>query len=464
MIEQLRAAYEAAKAALHERKSALDAAHKRVIDAPDDTDPAELEQLQADFDKEAESFDEQAAEVERCRVNLEAAEKREKLVADNPVTDKAGQPASARGSLKHELTYRPDAADRSFFRDAFAAQFQMDTQARERLESHQREMADAYRERGIQLRDVGTSAFAGLVTPVYLEEQFVEYRRAGFPLYDWVRKIALPSSGMTVNLGRLTTGTDAAAQASENAAVQETNADDTLLTVDVRTYAGMQDVSRQALERGQFVDQVLFDDLTRAYFTKLGDAVYNADGTSGTHLGIRSTSGIVAVTYTDASPTVAEFWPKLHDAIQQINANLFAPANVIVMHPRRWGWLAAAVDSSNRPLVVPNPVTGANPFGVGGAAGYGVPVGSIAGLPVLTDGNIGTALGAGTEDVVLVLATSELFFWQEGDGMPRRFQFEQPAAPQSIRLAVWGYSAFSAGRLPKASAVISGTGLIAPTF
>jgi HK97 family phage major capsid protein len=466
MVEQLRAAYDAATAELRERKEALDAAHKRVLD-PDD--PAELAEREADFNKAAEAFDEQAAEVERTRVNLEAAEKREKIVADNPVTDKAGQPATARGSLKRELTYRPDTPERSFFRDAYAAQFQMDGQARDRLDSHTREMHDEYRDRGIVMheperRDVGTGAFTGLVTPVYLEDQFVNFRRAGFPLYDWMRKLPLPGTGMTVNIGRLTTGTAAAAQASENAAVQETDADDTLLAINVRTYAGQQDVARQALERGLYVDQVIYEDLTRAYFTKLGDACYNADGTSGTHLGIRSTSGIVAVTYTDASPTVPELWPKLQDAIQQVNAGIFAPANVIVMHPRRWGWLNASLDGSSRPYLVPNTAVAANPFAVGGAAGYGVPVGSLSGLPVLTDGNIATTLGGGTEDNILVIGTSELFFWQEGDGSPRRFQFEQSAAPQSIRLAVWGYSAFTAGRYPLASANVSGSGLAAPSF
>lgn len=455
---QHRAAVDAHTAA----RTAYQAVEQRISDLADDTPADDVNALANELDTVGQTLEDTHAEIERTKHNLETAERRAAL----PVEER--RPATARGSLKRELTYRPD-TNGSFFRDAYLAQFSMDTAARERIESHTREMHDEYRDRGIQMheperRDVGTGAFTGLVTPVYLEDQFVAYRRAGFPLYEWMRKLQLPGSGMTVNIGRLTTGTAVAAQSAENAAVQETDSDDTLLTINVRTYSGQQDISRQAMERGIGVDQVIYEDLTRAYFTKLGDACYNADGTSGTHLGIRSTVGIVAVTYTDGSPTVPELWPKLQDAIQQVNAGIFAPARVIVMAPRRWGWANAAVDSSNRPYVVPNAGGPTNALGVGGAAGYGAPVGSISGLPVITDGNVPLTVGGGTEDVIFVLGTDELFFWQEGDGSPRRFQFEQAAAPQSVRLAVWGYSAFSAGRLPLASAVISGTGLAAPSF
>jgi HK97 family phage major capsid protein len=246
--------------------------------------------------------------------------------------------------------------------------------------------------------------------------------------------------------------------------VQETNIDDTLLTVNVRTYAGQQDVSRQALERSELVDVVVFGDLIADYFTKLDDAILNADGTSGTHLGIRSTGSIISVAYTDASPTVPELYPKGADAVQQIETNRYMPPMLWVMHPRRWAWMLAALDTTNRPLVVPNANGPFNALAVGQAVEYGQIVGTWHGLPVLTDANLPTNAGAGTEDVIIATRTPDLLFWQDGDGSPRQFTFEQANAPQSIRLAVWGYSAFTAGRYPKASASIGGTGLIAPTF
>jgi hypothetical protein len=136
------------------------------------------------------------------------------------------------------------------------------------------------------------------------------------------------------------------------------------------------------------------------------------------------------------------------------------------MHSRRWGWGTAALDSSNRPLFVPDTNGPFNAVAVGEAAGYGQVMGRIHGLPVITDDNIKTNLGAGTEDVMLVVSGWNLRFWYENaDLMPRRLRFEETVgAPQSIRLAVWAYSAFSAGKYPLGSAVIGGTGLIAPTF
>jgi len=456
LIERLRAALEAAQAELRTRAEAVDAAHLRVMEADED---ANVEELRSAYDAADKAYREARDERDRLDTNLKDAEERQRTLDDNPVP----QPATPRGSRKSESVYRPDTPERSFFRDAcrFEMSNGLDTEARERLEAHGREMLDGGH---VSKRDVGTGAFAGLAVPQYLIDLYAPLARAGAPTLAAVRKLPLPASGMTVNVSRITTGTAAAAQASENSAVQETDMDDTLLTVNVRTYAGQQDVSRQALERSEMVDAVVFQDLIADYYTKLDDAILNADGTSGTHLSIRSTSGIVAVTYTDASPTVGELYPKLADAIQQIASSRFAPATTIVMHPRRWGWITAALDSSGRPLAVPNPQGPFNALAVGDAPEYGAVVGSMQGLPVITDANLPTTAGAGTEDVVLVVRMPDLLFWQDGDGAPRTFRFEQSNAPQSVRLAVWGYSAFTAGRYPKASATISGTGLIAPTF
>ena len=449
-IAQLRAAYAAAAERL---KAARDA-----IEAADDT---------ADFQALETELDEAAAEVERTKTNLQARERVEKLVDENPVVEQVTERSTQRVSVgREELTYRQDQHSFSdFVRDAYNGVVRHDPEARERIMRSNREQEHLLREKGIQLRDVGTGAFAGLTIPQYIVELWAPLARAGAPLLNAVRKLPLPASGMTVNVSRITTGSAVAEQASENSAVQETNIDDTLLTVDVRTYAGQQDVSRQAIERSEMVSEVVFQDLISDYFTKLDAAILNSDGTSGTHLGIRSTSGIIAVTYTDASPTVPELYPKVADAIQQINKQLYKPALAIVMAPRRWGWMTAAVDSSNRPFVVPNAAGTFNALGVGDAPAYGQVVGTMQGLPVITDGNILENLGAGTnQDTILVLRTNELLFWQEGDGMPRQLSFEQSNAPQSIRLAVWGYSAFTAGRYPKASAAIDGTGLVTPTF
>ena len=439
--EQLRELYEGARDRLHE-------ANRAIQEAGEDAD---LDELQRELTEAAD-------EAERHRVNLEERERVEQILARNPETAQAATPSPAR-VVSEPSTYR-ERGEHSFFTDAFRFKANADPEARERLERHGREVLDA----GVQLRDVGTGAFAGLTIPQFMVDLVAPLARAGRPFANSVRHLPLSASGMVISISKVTTGSAVAAQAAENDAVQETNIDDTKLDVDIRTYAGQQDVSRQALERSEIVEQLVYADLVSDYHTKLDDAALNGAGTSGTHKGIRSASGLIAVTYTDASPTVAEFISKLADAIQQINSQRFLPATVIWMHPRRWGWLTAASDSTGRPLVVPKAPM--NPVGVGQAAEYGQVVGELMGLPVITDANLPTNLGGGTnQDPVLVGRADENLLWEEGDGMPRQLRFEETDGGNlTVKLVVYGYSAFTAERYPKANAAIDGTGLIAPTF
>jgi hypothetical protein len=135
------------------------------------------------------------------------------------------------------------------------------------------------------------------------------------------------------------------------------------------------------------------------------------------------------------------------------------------MHPRRWGWATSQLDSNGRPLVVPNAQGPFNALAVGDAPEYGAVVGSMQGLPVITDANITTTNGAGTnEDQIFVEPHAGAAVLAGGRREPAAVPVRAGGAPQSIRLAVWGYSAFTAGRYPGASAVISGTGLVTPTF
>lgn len=454
--EELRALVEAARAKVGEALERIAGVQERA-DAPD----ADVDALSRELDEAIAARDDAKAELERCKRNLELEEERQTFLRDNPRPEARSERIAVK---EHERVYRANGGP-SFFRDAWAFTRNADPEARERLERHGAQDIEDRRERGVELRDVGTGAFAGLVVPQYLTDLYVPNLRAGAPLLNICRKLPLPATGMTVNLSRITTGTAVAAQASENSAVQETDADDTLLTVNVRTYSGQQDVSRQAIERGTMVDSVIYDDLVRAYIASLDDAALNADGTSGTHLGIRSTGSVPSIAYTDASPTFPELWPKVQDGAQRIVTALLGNVPLVaVMHPRRWGWMRAALDSSSRPFITPERIEGYNPLGIGGAGEYGVTGYDLGGIVVIEDANIKTNLGGGTEDVVVMTSPQEVFYWAEGDGMPRRFSFEQSAAPQSIRLAVWGDSAFTAGRYPGASAVIGGTGLIAPTF
>lgn len=346
-------------------------------------------------------------------------------------------------------TYTREARSASFLGDAFAAQFNGDYNAKERIARHMNE------ER-VERRDVTSANFSGLIVPQFLTELAAPLARAGRPVADIARKHTLPDAGLTLTISRVTTGSSVAVQ-SEGAAVSETNMDDTQLNISVTTIAGQQTVSRQALERGTGVDGLVMNDLITAYHTQLDATV------------VASLTGAITqvVTFTDGSPTVGELYPKLLDGVQRIQTNFFGGPNVIIMHPRRLAFILAAVDSTQRPLAVPVMNGAQNAIAVGdGSVVYGNSGYSIAGLPVVTDANVTITNGVGTnEDVIIIANTQELHLWEEGNGAPMYLRFDQPkAAELDVLAVVYGYSAFTAGRYPNAAALIGGTGLITPTF
>ena len=345
----------------------------------------------------------------------------------------------------------------SFLADAISSEFSRDTDATERIARYNREVR-------LEKRDVGTANFAGLVVPQYLIDLYAPLARAGRPVADICRKHPLPQSGMTVNISKVTTGTAVGYQASENDTATETNIDDTLLTVNVNTIAGMQDVSKQAILRGANIEEVVLADLISAYNTKLDYGILNGSGSSGEPTGI-TTALTQAITYTDASPTVAELYPKIVDGIQRVQSNVFSGPNYIIMHPRRLGFLLAAVDSQNRPLVVPNANGPMNAIGTFSGLGYGMSGQySMLGLPVITDANVTITNGAGAdEDLIYVVSSDEMHLW-EAPQMPTYVRFEQPDGKVAIRIVLFGFSAFTAQRRPLAGAYIGGTGLVTPTF
>jgi len=350
-------------------------------------------------------------------------------------------------------TYAPK-SEHSFVRDAFAAQFMNDYGASQRLARHMTE------ER-VERRDVTSANFAGLIVPQFLTELAAPFARAGRPFLDQARKHALPAEGLVISISKVTTGSATAVQ-SEGAAVQETNMDDTKLDVSIVTVAGQQNVSRQSIERGTNIDSLVMADLVSAFHTNLESLFVTTSATSLTNTITQ------VVTYTDASPTVAELYPKIVDCVQRIQTNFFAGPNFILMHPRRLGFILAAVDDQKRPLAVPVPNFNGQPaFASGnGSPVYGNSGYTILGLPVITSANVITTNGTGTnEDVIIVGNTQEAHLFEQGNGEPMMLRFEQPkAAELDVTMIVYGYAAFTANRYPNAFALVGGTGLVTPTF
>jgi HK97 family phage major capsid protein len=193
-----------------------------------------------------------------------------------------------------------------------------------------------------------------------------------------VTNLPLPPGTDSINVPKISTGTTTAIQTADNQSVSETDLADTSVSAGVKTIAGQQDVAIQALEQSPVnFDQIIFADLIADYATKVDVQVLSGSNASGQVKGITGATGINTVAYTDTTPTVAELYSKLADAVQKIHTNRYLRPDVIVMHPRRWAWMLAALDSSNRPLVVPNAQGPTNAIGSFGGVLSEQVVGSI---------------------------------------------------------------------------------------
>jgi HK97 family phage major capsid protein len=418
--------------------------------AGEERDISEVETLNISaLAKEIEKLDERISQVTDIETRKQAAAEMAKKVDGTKTETRHAAPTRI---ISEERTYSPT-SEHSFIRDAYMAQVVGDFAARERIARHQQE------ER-IEKRDVTSANFAGLVVPQFLTELAAPFARAGRPFLDISRKHALPAQGLTISISKVTTGSATAAQ-TEGAAVQETNMDDTKLDVSIITVAGQQNVSRQAIERGTGIDALVMADLVSAYHTNLDDIAVDSGANSVT----ATTTQVV--TYTDATPTVDELYPKILDAVQRIQTNYFAGPNFIAMHPRRLAFILAAVDDNKRPLAVPTSHGPQNAIAVGnGAPLYGNSGYTIVGLPVITDANITTTNGAGAnEDLIIIGNSQESHLFEQGNGAPFALRFEDvKSAELEVKMVVYGYSAYTAARYDKAFALIGGTGLVTPSF
>lgn len=450
--------------ALYDQRTELQGQLDAVVKAPTDEGRDLTTDEASRFEAAQRALDDHDGVIAGLGERIANVERSEKAEADARARAEAlgaGDATPVRvGSEPRTYTRENDRNGRQFLRDIASAMLGGDFMAQQRLARH---MQEELVERGsvVEERAVGTGAFAGLTVPQYLVDLVAPNAKAGRPFANAINHHDLPESGMTVNISKITTGTDAAAQASENTAVQETNIDDTLLTINVLTVAGQQTVSRQALERGSGTEDVLMDDLMRSYHTRVDNKLINDAST-----GLTNAAG-ATVAYTDASPTVAELWPKLLDAASRVEAALLdqnGPADLAVMHSRRWYWLQSQVGTSWPFFSQPGIPTQAGGVNLAEAYGSGFRGVLPNGQNVVVDNNISTALGAGTEDEIYSVNSRECHLWEDPNA-PMYIRAEQPAvASLGVLFVVYGYIAYTFTRYAGATAKIAGTGLIAPTF
>lgn len=441
----------------------------------------------------AQKFNRDLSGGERRQFNIHEArildlDQRLEELTDQALMDAQVAPAARKYSPSVTVTSEPLTYERhsgqSYFRDLAKAQVEHDPEATERISRHSREM-DVEMPRREKLRaeqarkelrgiDQGstferrtnpnrTDGQGGyFVPPLWLIDEYVDLPRFGRTLANSVRNLTLPGGTDSINIPKVATGTAVGVQTADAGAVTSQDLTDTFVNAPVRTLAGQQDVAMQLLEQSPAgFDEITFADLMADYNQKLDTQCWTGTGASGQLLGALNVSGINAVTYTDASPTLQELYVPVMQALSQVAKNRKLPASALFMTPSRWYWMASTLDTSGRPLVLPDTSAPFNPAALQTGSDVEGYVGKLGAFPVMTDGNIPANLGAGTnEDRIVAMRTSDMFLWE--GAMRTRALPEVLSGTLQVRFQLYNYAAFMPNRRPEAISVISGTGLIAP--
>jgi HK97 family phage major capsid protein len=376
--------------------------------------------------------------------------------------------STAMTTVREPDLYRPG-GPHSFGLDLIRAStpgMDLNGEARTRLSRHTEEMVERRYAAGMEYRDLsrvdGSGGYA--VPPAWLMDQYIELARPGRAFANLVQRQPLPGGTDSINIPKLLTGTTVAVQQSDNqdltAAGADTDLTDTFINAPVRTISGQQGVAIQLIDQSPIAfDDVVFRDLVAAHAAATDQQVISGTGANGQVLGIQLTPGITSI--AASAVDIQGVYSAIANAVQTIHTTRFLPPEVIVMHPRRWGWFLALLDASQRPLFLGTANAPMNVAGVLTDVASQQIVGSMHGLPVVTDPNIPVTQGTGNnEDPVFVVRASDLVLWE--GGIRARVLPETKATTLTVLLQIYSYLAFSAARYPQS--VVEITGLTAPTF
>ena len=327
------------------------------------------------------------------------------------------------------------------------------------------------------------------VPPLWLIDEYVPYLRVGRVFADQWMGLPLPSGTDSINIPRVVLGAATGPQTADGAPLPTRDMQDNFVNALVRTVAGQQDAAIQLLDQSPIAfDQVIFKDLMADYAMNLSGQLIVGSGSNGQLTGIypagtlgtssgKSTAGFVisdtATAWTAAAGT-ANFYAGMAKLVSQIARNRFRPPTHIVTNPAAWYGLSSAMDTTNRPLVVP----AQQGLGYNQAAGDDDgpvaegPVGHILGIPWHLDpnipltfggtvapvigatsaGNVAPVAGTGTNAVqtpAVAGVFDDLYLW-EGELRSRTLS-EVLSGTLQVRFQVYAYVADMPGRYQDSS-------------
>jgi len=407
-------------AALERRRDAIKAAAEAMLlearadgmEALDDPRDAKFRAMQTDLADLEYRIDTQRAEAARMgRIPTNLARTAQTQTRKNTVSTHV---------TFEPLTYRRGDSKHSYVRDLVRLQLNRDDDgsSRDRLLRHAHEVAtsDEYTEFRDLDRVDGSGGYA--VPPALLMSQYIELARPGRAFANLCQRQQLPGGTDSINIPKLLTGTATAIQTADNQPVVQQDLTDTFVNAPVRTIAGQEGLAIQLIDQSPIAfDDVVFRDLVASHAATTDHQVIQGSGTNGEVLGTINTPNISTVAAT--SVDIKGVYSAIANAVQTIHTTRFLPPDVIVMHPRRWGWFLSLLDQQQRPLFLPVDNAPMNAAGILTDVDSQQVVGRMHGLPIVTDPNLPVNLGTGNnEDPIFVMRASDLVLFESGISAP----------------------------------------------
>jgi HK97 family phage prohead protease len=338
---------------------------------------------------------------------------------------------------REEPVYRFDGTGHSLVRDAWYAATAKDDDAIDRLRKYKRqteEVATLVNQNMLSFAPQTTSTASQVIPPGYRPELYVPMLQQERPF------VSAASNGTIANATPFTVPTFTSVTTGSADHVEGTNPSDGSLafgtkTVTPQAVSGRLVLSREVIDASNpAIDQIALAAMREAYNRQTEVKVYTllngANGSGGTITSGFVPSGAQAVTVargTDNQGLVVQ----IRSSLASYTFARFAQPTIALMGPTATGYLAAALDTTKRPLF---PYIGPyNSVGTGNAVGQGWQVDGLNFIPAW--GATGVAAG---DTQIFILNRADLWVWESP---LLQFRFEEKQGPANIELNIFGYFA-----------------------
>lgn len=274
----------------------------------------------------------------------------------------------------------------------------------------------------VRAADDTTTNNAGLIPTPQLREIINPLSNADRGVIDAISRGALPDSGMSFEIPKLT-AVPTVASTSEEGAPSETGMTNSFLSVSVNKYAGQQTFSVELLDRSQ---PAFFDELVRQM-----EFAYAKATDSAVALAMQAAGTLNAATQANTATGLLAYISSAAGAVYSASLGF---ARSLIVTPEQWANIMGYNDSG-RPIY-----TASNPQNAGGAVSPQSLRGNVAGLDLYVSRNFTGSGGVGTADYSMAVVNPESYTWYES---PRLQLRTNVIASGQVEVMYYGYGALA---------------------